>query len=196
MCTFGLSGCRGRRGQPENSEQTPPKFHGKTSKRRRKKENCGGRGQKSAKFWASHPSGPCFCPPWGRIGLSQKNLFWPKSKKAPLSSLPSRIGVSLSRMGLNRANSGMDQNWSGSKMVWAKSGRTKSGRAKGGRAKSGKMSGPKVVWAKSGIWVLVPSIAFRGGEGRPRLFALTSLGERLGLTIAIATTPICFLATH
>ncbi len=56
MFTFGLSGLRGFTQQPENSKrahlsapalQTPPKFHEKTP-----------REGKSAKFWASHPSGP------------------------------------------------------------------------------------------------------------------------------------------
>ena len=77
MCTFGLSGCRVkprrphqtgppglvRTRQPENSKrahftapalQTPPKYHGRTPRERKKKENCGGgeEGKKSAKFWA------------------------------------------------------------------------------------------------------------------------------------------------
>ena len=102
MCTFGLSGCRvkprrlrGRRGftgQPENSKrahlsaptlQTPPKFHERTPKERKKKENCGGRREKKARNFGPptlrgstlrgstlrgptlrgpHPSGP---PPFG-----------------------------------------------------------------------------------------------------------------------------------
>ena len=52
--------------QPENSKrahfrapalQTPPKFHERTPRERKKKENCGGKKEKSAKFWAPHPSG-------------------------------------------------------------------------------------------------------------------------------------------
>ena len=63
----------------QNSTQGPPR-------ERRKKEHCGGRGKKSAKFWALHPSGPhpcmnCVCPPrktggWGEGG------YWPKSNKS------------------------------------------------------------------------------------------------------------------
>ena len=69
---FEVSGCRvkpqrlwGRRGftrQPENSKrahfrapalQTPPKFHEKTPRERKKKENCGGGGKKARNFGRS-----------------------------------------------------------------------------------------------------------------------------------------------
>ena len=57
MCTFGLSGCRVKPRRPVPSK-TPPKFHKKTPREGRKEEICGGRGEKSAKFLAPHPSGP------------------------------------------------------------------------------------------------------------------------------------------
>ena len=38
--------------------QTPPKFHEKTPEKDKKSEHGAGEGKKSAKFWASHPSGP------------------------------------------------------------------------------------------------------------------------------------------
>ncbi len=53
--------------QPENSKrahfkapalQTPPKFHEKTPREGRKNENCGGRGNKKARNFGPHPSGP------------------------------------------------------------------------------------------------------------------------------------------
>ena len=65
--------------------QTPPKFHERTPRERKKKENCGGRREKSAKFWASHPSrAPHFVVPKFdirklaevEIGRSRN---WPKS---------------------------------------------------------------------------------------------------------------------
>ena len=71
MCTWGFTR------QPENSKrahlsapafQTPPKFHEKTPRERRKKENCGGRGEKTREMLAlptlrpPHPSVP---PPFG-----------------------------------------------------------------------------------------------------------------------------------
>ena len=48
MCTFELSGCRVK---PRRPHQTGP---------HRKSETVAGKGRKSAKFWASHPSGPRF----------------------------------------------------------------------------------------------------------------------------------------
>ena len=88
MCTFGVivmscetPAARSRRGftrQPENSKrahltapalQTPPKFHERTPKRGRKKDNCGGRGGKSAKCWAPPLGAPPFVSPPSGVPL-------------------------------------------------------------------------------------------------------------------------------
>ena len=74
VCTFGLSGCcvkprrlRGFTRRPKNSKrahfraptcQTPPKFHEKTPRERRKERILRREREKKAKFWATHPSGP------------------------------------------------------------------------------------------------------------------------------------------
>ena len=72
MCTFGVLGllCEtparlwGRLHKTARTHLRPRRFkHNQNSTRRppregRKKEHCGGRGEKSAKFWAPHPSGP------------------------------------------------------------------------------------------------------------------------------------------
>ena len=42
--------------------QTPPKFHEKTPRERKRARMGAGEGKKNAHFWASHPSGP---PPFG-----------------------------------------------------------------------------------------------------------------------------------
>ena len=89
MCTFGLSGCRVKPRRPQSRRrgfsdrpraqtctfqarvlQTPPKFHEKTLGETHKKQNGGGRGKKSAKFWGPHPSGPSpfGSPPFGGEG--------------------------------------------------------------------------------------------------------------------------------
>ena len=86
MCTFGLSGCRvkprrphqtGPPGLAHDSPRTPNvhisgprriKHHQNSTRRpperEEKNEFCGGRGKKSAKFWAPHPSGPHPSGPW------------------------------------------------------------------------------------------------------------------------------------
>ena len=104
-----------RLGSPNVHISGPPRFkHQKTPREGRKKENCGGRGEKKLEILGPHPSGPhpsgpCFCPPWGTGGReredwpSRKNLydiFLGLSRKKGLVG-PSRIG--LSRIGPSRA---------------------------------------------------------------------------------------------
>ena len=75
VCVLWLCVCCGCFKHHQNSTKGP-------RSERRKKENCGGRGKKSAKCWAPHhpsgrhPSGPhpcmnCVCPPrkWGGGGI-------------------------------------------------------------------------------------------------------------------------------
>ena len=130
--TFGLLGCRVKRGftrQPENSKhahfkapalQTPPKFNERTPKEtEERKIIVAGEGNKSAKFWDSHPSGLHFCirpkrpkSVWTKSGLGQK---WSGPKVVRFGA-----GQKWSPFGAiwvvqNRAQSGLGKKWSGQK---------------------------------------------------------------------------------
>ena len=118
MCTFGLSGCRvkprrphqtGRRGSHttarelqtctfqgtcaskhhQNSTRRPPERH-------RNSETEAGKGRKSAKFWASHPSGP---HPFGAPPFRGPTLSGPHPFGAPPFRGPTLRGSTFSRFG-------------------------------------------------------------------------------------------------
>ena len=126
---------RGRRGftrQPENSKQTPPKFHERTPKRERK--NILAEEGKSAKFWTPppsgpHPSGPTLLGPtlrglpfrtpqfgahppptrWLKAALAQTGqaqtgqyLYWPKQINLAQSNTGLKRPEQVKRAGLKR----------------------------------------------------------------------------------------------
>ena len=89
MCTFGLSGCARRAHSRPWRFKTPPKFQEKTPKRGKKERTLWRRGRKSAKIWASHPSGP--------------TLSEPQNSEHPLGAGLAKVGQNcLAKVGLVR----------------------------------------------------------------------------------------------
>ena len=118
--------------QPENSKrahfrapalQTPPKFHVRTPRERKKKKIVAGKGKKNAKFWAPHPSGlhpsgsTLRAPPFGAPTLRGPTF----SRFGPPPSGPPPCGGSP----LWSKNS-TSKNWPKSKLAEVEIGRTHS----------------------------------------------------------------------
>ena len=128
MCTFGLSGCRvkppqappdraagARTRQPENSKRahfrapallSPPKFHERIPRERKKKENCGGRREKKREILGSPPFG---APPFGETPFGAPTFGAP-TFGAPTFRAPLFLGLGLHPRGLHPL--GAPQMWS------------------------------------------------------------------------------------
>ena len=127
--------------QPENSKtctfqgpalQTPPKFHVRTPRERKKKENCGGKTEKKARnFGLSHPLGlhPSGLHPSGST-LRGSTLRGPTFRGTtfsgfgpPPSGPPPFAGPTLSGPKIQHPKIGRSRNWPKSKLaeVWPKS---------------------------------------------------------------------------
>ena len=96
---------------------------GRHPEKDKKSETVAGKGRKSAKFWASHPSGP---PPFGAAQIVKplKHYLWPKMDWPKLD-------------------------WP--KLVLAKIGRAQNTMAKIGLSKIGQIRMAKNGWAKNGL---------------------------------------------
>ena len=152
MCTFGVLGLSC---EPP-AAPGPPGFAKFWAVRRRSgPENCGGRVKKSAKFWASHPSGP---PPPPTHPSGPPPLRGPHTLRGPHPSVPPHFGASTLR-GSGSKGSPQVEGWLGQRrkhQFWPKSAWPKSATqnlAKVGQnflAKVGQIGMAKVGLAKVG----------------------------------------------